>query len=861
MARELEPNNNKAQSDILNEDIWTFGSVGTSSDLDSFKISLSSPALLKIHFDSPQENTGRYSSNGDWSLEVVNSAGVTIAANIMDFDGEFSFAVNAGDYYVLIKAVNYLNGEYGIKYTQTPGRYFSSYENDGSFSSANVMINDQFYTGNLYGTRDIDYYKIDLGNESSNITVTFDSPQKEGFYINPPGTENSFRTIFDWTVQLIDSSGNILSGQVFEYDGSFSVSTKSVGAAYIKVFNENVGYFAPSKYRVKYTKDQVSDSSTNNSSTNDTPSSSVDSGSSTSTKLTNQISRENEPNDQEDNADPLDPNWTNGINDENTLTSSHFSKDNIMLGNLSSIGDYDRFWIYMDTNERVQLNFKPPSNSSYEILFLNEATGELVEEWVTNDIISLREGETGNSTYSLYFIAPVKKVYQVVIRATEEGAFSTSDYELSIANFQNPSGSIYTTLSGLNSPDPGQDQIGTSTSETLRGSSKGEWLKGNDGNDTIYGNGGYDVIWGGDGNDIIYAGSGRNTIYVESGTDYIYGGEAIDTLVIPSGWSLFKGVDTFGKWFSIGEKFIYVQSPDQTSQTYASSIEMITILDSGEINSLRNISAENNFFYVYRNKFLEDITIKDKKIEIDLSQFMATLNPNDTTQYSISSNSGPSEKVYINKNILTIDPSDEFKGEAEVTIRALNLTKSGSIRENDQEINDTFIINYKKDDIIIKKYDVSENINSNYNVLSSYDDSTIINKNTLNYSPNDDIITLTNVGTARGLGGNDLYFVSNLITDNARIQIVDTAGSNTIQIPKNTFIDEITFAKKAVKIELSDNIEVTINAADKFIFNLGGNISSGESGTNLTFDEFANLFDISLSDITSTEIINSDFYI
>ena len=55
--------------------------------------------------------------------------------------------------------------------------------------------------------------------------------------------------------------------------------------------------------------------------------------------------------------------------------------------------------------------------------------------------------------------------------------------------------------------------------------------------------------------------------------------------------------------------------------------------------------------------------------------------------------------------------------------------------------------------------------------------------------------------------------------------------------------------------------KITVNNADKFTFNLGGNISSGEEGTNLTFQEFVNLFDIDLLSLDSNITINSDFYI
>jgi hypothetical protein len=122
---------------------------------------------------------------------------------------------------------------------------------------------------------------------------------------------------------------------------------------------------------------------------------------------------------------------------------------------------------------------------------------------------------------------------------------------------------------------------------------------------------------------------------------------------------------------------------------------------------------------------------------------------------------------------------------------------------------------------------------------------------TNNYSKGNDIIVLTGSGdTERGLEGDDYYLVSGLIPTNSSISIVDTSGLNKIQIPDGTFIDKTLFTKNAVRITLEDSRVITINGADKFEYNIGANITSGDTSNDLSFSDFALIFGL-------TDILNS----
>ena len=141
------------------------------------------------------------------------------------------------------------------------------------------------------------------------------------------------------------------------------------------------------------------------------------------------------------------------------------------------------------------------------------------------------------------------------------------------------------------------------------------------------------------------------------------------------------------------------------------------------------------------------------------------------------------------------------------------------------------------------KYQLSETVDASENILSAHTEDVL--SGTLNFNKGDNIIILDGQGkTYRGLEGDDTYFVSQLLPKSGKVSITDTEGSNTIQLPSNTYVDKSLFTKNAARLTLEDGREITISAADKFSYNVGGNITKGDKGTDLTFTEFAEVFGV-----------------
>ena len=110
---------------------------------------------------------------------------------------------------------------------------------------------------------------------------------------------------------------------------------------------------------------------------------------------------------------------------------------------------------------------------------------------------------------------------------------------------------------------------------------------------------------------------------------------------------------------------------------------------------------------------------------------------------------------------------------------------------------------------------------------------------TLNFNSGKNFIIPTEDDmTYRGLGGDDVYIISKAIGGNTKIQIIDTEGSNTIQLIDGLTIANSLFTKNATRLTLSNGSEITVNGADKFIYETSGNSTTGDIGQKWTYSEF-----------------------
>ena len=157
------------------------------------------------------------------------------------------------------------------------------------------------------------------------------------------------------------------------------------------------------------------------------------------------------------------------------------------------------------------------------------------------------------------------------------------------------------------------------------------------------------------------------------------------------------------------------------------------------------------------------------------------------------------------------------------------------------------------------KYTLSSTTDSTKNSLKAF--STETQSGTQNFNAGDNVIVADGQAkTLRGLDGDDTYFISNLLPEKSSTTIIDTSGINTIQIPSNTQVTKSQWAKDTVRLTFEDSRVITVNNADTFSYNLGGNVTNGEVGTDLSFSDFARTFGI--DDLSDSGLgIYTDLYI
>ena len=108
-------------------------------------------------------------------------------------------------------------------------------------------------------------------------------------------------------------------------------------------------------------------------------------------------------------------------------------------------------------------------------------------------------------------------------------------------------------------------------------------------------------------------------------------------------------------------------------------------------------------------------------------------------------------------------------------------------------------------------------------------------------SPKDGFVVLQpSTSSIAGAGlGNDVYLLSgSMIPAGKAITISDANGANTLQLAPGLTVASSQVSATAVKLNLSNGASITVLGADKFGYDLGGNLSAGLNPADLTYSQF-----------------------
>lgn len=103
-----------------------------------------------------------------------------------------------------------------------------------------------------------------------------------------------------------------------------------------------------------------------------------------------------------------------------------------------------------------------------------------------------------------------------------------------------------------------------------------------------------------------------------------------------------------------------------------------------------------------------------------------------------------------------------------------------------------------------------------------------------------DFLVVSAGDTYFGGNGDDSYLVGgNTFSGNVTAQILDVEGSNTIQLVDGTLIASSRFLNDAVELTLSTGAKLQIPGASKLTYQVGANITAGDTATPLSYLHFS----------------------
>ncbi len=104
----------------------------------------------------------------------------------------------------------------------------------------------------------------------------------------------------------------------------------------------------------------------------------------------------------------------------------------------------------------------------------------------------------------------------------------------------------------------------------------------------------------------------------------------------------------------------------------------------------------------------------------------------------------------------------------------------------------------------------------------------------------DDVLVPSGGNNHLGGGGNDTYIISPYtLSGTVTAKIIDTEGSNVVQLVNGMAIASSSFFNNAVQLTLSNGATVQILGASGFGYQLGANAPAGEMVTSLSYAQFA----------------------
>ena len=525
-GHEGESNNSRATSNALLLGKSISGQLFSPSDVDYYAINVSSPGLLSLSFDRP-DNAGLYKRYIEIALE--DASGVTLAA-YRDWGDPQTFTVGvaqAGTYYARVNSFEggfSYDGQYLLTASHVSGST-SGYETElnNTLATAEVLDLGSVINGQLNSLADSDYFAVTVGS-SGTLSLNF----------NPPDSFSQGT----FTITVEDTNGSILASFRNPTDWPpdsriFNVGVAQSGNYYVRInsyFNYNYpeGQYALS---ITHTSTGVGLNQIHGTALYDE----ISGGALDDMILGyggQDLINGGAGNDTLVNGGYGDT-LVGGVGDDTYVVDFQ----GVKLIELPSEGNdtvkttldsYDLMAGMPSVENLTYLGGKAFTGSGNEIA--NTITGGS-----GNDALNGRAGSDtliGGAGDDTYYVDVQSDVVQ-------EKVGDGVDTVVAGVNL-----TLYDHVENLTLEYSGNiiSGIGNALNNKIAGNGSNNLLQGLDGDDTIDGGAyGNDTLYGGDGNDTLTGGAGDDLLYGDAGNDFLFGGAGNDTLDGGAGQNLLEG--------------------------------------------------------------------------------------------------------------------------------------------------------------------------------------------------------------------------------------------------------------------------------------------------------------------------------
>jgi Ca2+-binding RTX toxin-like protein/methionine-rich copper-binding protein CopC len=411
---------------------------------------------------------------------------------------------------------------------------------------------------------------------------------------------------------------------------------------------------------------------------------------------------------------------------------------------------------------------------------------------------------TGNDTYTF---DPTKPFFQTLWDAGGTDTISVFNFSTdctinlgagSFSSIAIPSDALPAGSSGGTTPTyDGTNNLAIAFGcliENATGGQGNDTLIGNAANNRLLGGAGNDLLVGGGGNDEIDGGSGNDTARLE-GAFASYTVSYNSSLRVHTISGLASGTDTYANV----EFFQFADVLQNASDLVVVDLIAPTVISFSPADEATSVALGSNLVLT----FSEAIARGTGSIALKTAAgtTVATYNAATSTNLSLSGSA------------LIINPSVDLTAGTAYRVELA----AGSIK------------------------DLAGNPfagTTSYNFTTAL---SIVAPPGTSLGTTDDFVVLQpSTSAVAGAGvGNDTYLLSgSMLPPGKAITISDSIGANTLQLAPGLSVASSQVSATALKLNLSNGASVTVLGADKFSYDVGGNLSAGLNPPDLTYSQF-----------------------